>query len=122
MYKSRQIEIGNLTFGGGAPVRVQSMTNTPTLDTMKTVEQTLRLVEAGCEMVRITASDSKSAENLYNIKNELLKRNCNVPLVADIHFNPAAAEIAAKIVDKVRVNPGNFTDRNTGKVDYTEQE
>lgn len=121
-YKSRQIEIGGLTFGGGAPVRVQSMTNTNTLDTMATVDQTLRLVEAGCEMVRITASDTKSAENLYNIKNELLKRNCQVPLVADIHFNPNAAEIAAKLVDKVRINPGNYTDKKIGKFDFTDQE
>ena len=121
-YKSRQIQIGNLTMGGGAPIRVQSMTNTNTLDTLATVEQTLRLVEAGCELVRITASDTKSAENLYNIKNELLKRNCNVPLIADIHFNPKAAEIAASIVEKVRVNPGNFTDRKIGKFDFTDQE
>lgn len=122
MYRSNQIQIGSLTLGGGAPIRVQSMTNTNTLDTMATVDQTLRLVEAGCELVRITASDTKSAENLYNIKNELLKRNCNVPLVADIHFNPKAAEIAAAIVEKVRVNPGNFTDRKIGKFEFSDQE
>lgn len=122
MYLSRQIKIGNLTLGGGAPIRVQSMTNTNTMDTSATVEQTLRLVEAGCEMVRITAPDVKAAENLYNIKNELAKRGCNVPLVADIHFNPQAAETAAAIVEKVRVNPGNYTDRNTGKTEFTEQE
>lgn len=119
---SRQIKIGNLTMGGGAPVRVQSMTNTDTMDTMATVEQTLRMVDAGCELVRITAPDVKAAENLYNIKNELLKRGCEVPLVADIHFNPKAAEVAATIVEKVRVNPGNYTDRNTGKVHFSEQE
>ena len=92
---SRQIQIGNLTLGGGAPIRVQSMTNTDTMDTQATVEQTLRLVEAGCELVRITAPDVKAAENLYNIKNELARRGCTVPLVADIHFNPLAAETAA---------------------------
>ena len=119
---SRQIKIGNLTLGGGAPVRVQSMTNTDTMDTQATVEQTLRMVEAGCELVRITAPDVKAAENLGRIKEELLKRGCNVPLVADIHFNPKAAEVAATLVEKVRVNPGNYTDRNTGKLEFTEQE
>ncbi len=112
---SRQIKIGNLTMGGGAPVRVQSMTNTDTMNTKATVEQTIRMVEAGCELVRITAPDVKAAENLGRIKEELLRRGCDVPLVADIHFNPLAAETAAAIVEKVRVNPGNYTDRNTGK-------
>ena len=120
--KSRQIHIGNLTLGGGAPIRVQSMTNTDTMDTQATAEQTLRMVEAGCELVRITAPDVKAAQNLYNIKNELLKRGCEVPLIADIHFNPLAAETAATIVEKVRVNPGNYTDRNTGKIHFTDQE
>ena len=101
--------------GGGAPIRVQSMTNTDTMDTRATVEQTLRMVEAGCELVRITAPDVKAAENLGRIKEELLRRGCEVPLVADIHFNPKAAEVAATLVEKVRVNPGNYTDRNTGK-------
>ena len=112
---SRQIKIGNLTLGGGAPIRVQSMTNTDTMDTRATVEQTLRMVEAGCELVRITAPDVKAAENLGRIKEELLKHGCEVPLVADIHFNPKAAEVAATLVEKVRVNPGNYTDRNSGK-------
>ncbi|MCR4812180.1 MAG: (E)-4-hydroxy-3-methylbut-2-enyl-diphosphate synthase [Bacteroidales bacterium] len=119
---SRQIKIGNLTLGGGAPVRVQSMTNTDTMDTRATVEQTLRMVERGCELVRITAPDVKAAENLGRIKEELLRRGCDVPLVADIHFNPKAAEVAATLVEKVRVNPGNYTDRNTGKLEFTEQE
>lgn len=119
---SKQITIGNLKMGGGAPIVVQSMTNTDTMDTEATVRQTLQLVEAGCEMVRITAPDVKAAQNLYNIKNELAKRGCNVPLVADIHFNPLAAETAATIVEKVRVNPGNYTDRNTGKIHFTDQE
>ncbi|KWW31041.1 MAG: 4-hydroxy-3-methylbut-2-en-1-yl diphosphate synthase [bacterium P3] len=119
---SRQIKIGNLTLGGGAPIRVQSMTNTDTMDTRATVEQTLRMVAAGCELVRITAPDVKAAENLGRIKEELLKHGCAVPLVADIHFNPKAAEVAAALVEKVRVNPGNYTDRNTGKLEFTEQE
>ena len=122
MYQSRQILIGSLPLGGGAPIRVQSMTNTDTMDTEATVQQTLRLAEAGCELVRITAPDVRAAENLANIKNELLRRGCSVPLVADIHFNPLAAETAAAIVEKVRVNPGNYTDRNTGKTHFTEQE
>lgn len=119
---SRQIHIGKLTLGGGAPVRVQSMTNTDTMDTRATVEQALRMVEAGCELVRITAPDVKAAENLGRIKEELLRRGCEVPLVADIHFNPKAAEVAATLVEKVRVNPGNYTDRNTGKLEFTDQE
>ncbi len=122
MFKSRKITIGNLTLGGGAPIRVQSMTNTDTMDTQATVNQTLQLVEAGCELVRITAPDVKAAENLGRIKEELLKRGCEVPLVADIHFNPQAAETAAAIVEKVRVNPGNYTDRNTGKTHFSDQE
>ena len=119
---SRQIKIGNLTLGGGAPIRVQSMTNTDTMDTKATVEQALRMVEAGCELVRITAPDVKAAENLGRIKEELLRRGCEVPLVADIHFNPKSAEVAATLVEKVRVNPGNYTDRNTGKLEFSEQE
>ncbi len=122
MYKSRAIQIGNIQLGGGNPIVVQSMTNTDTMDTQATVEQTLRLVDAGCEMVRITAPDVKAAENLYNIKNELARRGCFVPLVADIHFSPLAAETAAAIVEKVRVNPGNYTDRNRGKVNFTDEE
>ena len=121
-YRSRQITVGGLTLGGGAPVRVQSMTNTDTMDTRATVEQALRMVAAGCELVRITAPDVKAAENLGRIKDELLRRGCTVPLVADIHFNPKAAEVAATIVEKVRVNPGNYTDRNTGRTHFTEQE
>ena len=119
---SRQIKIGNLTLGGGAPIRVQSMTNTDTMDTQATVEQTLRMVEAGCELVRITAPDARAAENLGRIKEELLRRGCEVPIVADIHFNPKAAEVAATLVEKVRVNPGNYTDRNTGKLEFTDEE
>lgn len=122
IYTSKEIQIGSLKLGGDNPVRIQSMTNTDTMDTRATVDQTMALVDAGCELVRITAPDVKAAENLYNIKNELLKRNYNVPLVADIHFNPKAAEVAATIVEKVRINPGNYVDRNTGKTSFTDQE
>ena len=122
MFRSNTINIGNVALGGSNPIRIQSMTNTDTMDTMATVEQTLRLVEAGCEIVRITAPGIQEANNLYNIKNELVKRGCTVPLVADIHFNPQAAEIAASIVEKVRINPGNYVDRNVGKISYTDAE
>lgn len=122
MYKSNTIKIGNLTLGGDSPIRIQSMTNTDTMDTMATVDQCLRLADVGCEIVRITAPGVQEAQNLYNIKNELVKRGCNVPLVADIHYNPKAAEIAAEIVEKVRINPGNYVDRNIGKTSYNDTE
>ena len=120
--KSKQIMIGGLALGGGAPIRVQSMTNTDTMDTPATVAQILRLAHAGCEIVRVTTPDVKAADNLYAIKNALARQGCNVPLVADIHFNPAAAERAAEVADKVRVNPGNYVDRNTGKTHWISQE
>ena len=119
---TKQVMVGNLGIGGENPVRIQSMTNTDTMDTVSTVEQTLRLVEKGCELVRITASNVQAAQNLYEIKNELAKRGCFVPLIADIHFNPKAAEVAAAIVEKVRINPGNYTDRNISKINYTDEE
>ena len=119
---SREVSVGNIGIGGCNPIRIQSMTNTDTMDTDATVQQCMRLVDSGCELVRITASNVQAAENLYNIKNELAKRNYNIPLIADIHFNPKAAEVAAAIVDKVRINPGNYTDRNTSKSEYSQQE
>ncbi len=109
---SREIHIGNLLLGGKNPVVVQSMTNTDTMNTAATVEQTLALVKAGCEMVRITARNTAEAENLQKIKKALAEKNCLVPLIADIHFQPQAAEVAARIVDKVRINPGNYVDKN----------
>lgn len=120
--KSREVLVGNVGIGGFNPVRIQSMTNTDTMDTTATVQQCMRLIDSGCELVRITASNVQAAENLYNIKNELAKRNYNIPLIADIHFNPKAAEVAAAIVNKVRINPGNYTDRNTSKSEYSQQE
>ena len=120
--KSREVLVGNVGIGGFNPVRIQSMTNTDTMDTAATVQQCMRLIDSGCELVRITASNVQAAENLYNIKDELAKRNYNIPLIADIHFNPKAAEVAAAIVNKVRINPGNYTDRNTSKSEYSQQE
>ncbi|MFV0500994.1 MAG: (E)-4-hydroxy-3-methylbut-2-enyl-diphosphate synthase [Bacteroidales bacterium] len=117
-----EVKVGNIGIGGDNPIRIQSMTNTDTMDTEKTVSQVIRMVDAGCELVRITAIDQKQAENLYSIKNELIKRNYNIPLIADIHFNPKAAEIAAKYVEKVRINPGNYTDKNRGKFEHTPAE
>lgn len=110
-FKTREVSVGSLKIGGENPIRIQSMTTTDTMDTMATVEQSIRMIEAGCELVRITAPSKKEAENLANIKAELAKRGYYTPLVADIHFTPNAAEIAAKIVEKVRVNPGNYADK-----------
>jgi (E)-4-hydroxy-3-methylbut-2-enyl-diphosphate synthase len=121
--KTREVKIGNLLLGNNHPVRVQTMTTTDTMDTMATVEQTIRCIEAGAELVRITAPSKKEAENLLNIKNELHRRGYNVPLIADIHFTPNAAEIAATIVEKVRVNPGNYVDKKKfEQIDYTDAE
>jgi (E)-4-hydroxy-3-methylbut-2-enyl-diphosphate synthase len=109
--KTREVKIGDLLLGNFHPIRVQTMTTTDTMDTLATVEQSIRCIEAGSELVRITAPSKKEAENLLNIKNELRKRGYTTPLVADIHFTPNAAEIAARIVEKVRVNPGNYIDK-----------
>lgn len=108
---TREVRVGDLVIGNGQPIRVQTMTTTDTMDTIATVEQTIRCIEAGAELVRITAPSRNEAENLLNIKRELAKRGYNTPLVADIHFTPNAAEIAARIVEKVRVNPGNYADK-----------
>ena len=121
-FKTRIVKIGNTALGGDNPIRIQSMTNTDTMNTDATVAQSIRMIEAGCEYVRITAPGVKEAENLANIKNELLKKGYQTPLIADIHFNPKTAEIAASIVEKVRINPGNYVDRNTGKFEFTDKE
>lgn len=115
LYRSRVVSIGGLLLGGDHPVRLQSMTNTSTLDTRSTVDQCMRMADAGAEMLRITARDVKEALHLEAIKNELRKKGYHQPLVADIHFQPKAAEIAASIVEKVRINPGNYIDRTLGK-------
>src|SRR6201996_7025095 len=109
--QTREVKIGDLLLGNNHPIRIQTMTTTDTMDTEATVAQTIRCIEAGAELVRITAPSKKEAENLLNIKNELHKKGYTTPLVADIHFTPNAAEIAARIVEKVRVNPGNYIDK-----------
>jgi (E)-4-hydroxy-3-methylbut-2-enyl-diphosphate synthase len=119
---SRVVQIGNVGLGGNNPIRIQSMTTTDTMDTMGTVEQSLRMVASGSEIVRITAPSKREAHNLAEIKKELRKRGCDVPLVADIHFTPNAAEIAARIVEKVRVNPGNYADKKKFEtLEYTDE-
>tara|TARA_B100000900_G_scaffold415215_1_gene444278 strand:- start:10477 stop:12420 length:1944 start_codon:yes stop_codon:yes gene_type:complete len=120
-FKTREVMIGKVGVGGDNPIRLQSMTTTDTMDTQATVEQSIRMIEAGCEIVRITAPNRKDAENLQNIKDELRKRGYETPLVADIHFTPNAAEIAARIVEKVRVNPGNYADKKRFEhIEYTD--
>ncbi len=120
---TREVKIGSLSLGNFHPVRVQTMTTTDTMNTLATVEQTIRCIEAGAELVRITAPSRNEAENLQNIKNELRKRGYDTPIIADIHFTPNAAEIAARIVEKVRVNPGNYVDKKKfEQIDYTDAE
>jgi (E)-4-hydroxy-3-methylbut-2-enyl-diphosphate synthase len=125
--KTREVKVGDLLLGHVHPIRVQTMTTTDTMDTLATVEQSIRCIEAGAELIRITAPSKNEAENLLNIKNALRKRGFNTPLVADIHFTPNAAEIAARIVEKVRINPGNYVDKKKFQVieysdaDYLEE-
>ena len=119
--KTSTVKIGDLNMGSDYPIRVQSMTTTDTMDTIGSVAQIERMVQAGCELVRLTAPSINEAKNLENIKAELRKRGIHVPLVADIHFTPNAAEVAAKIVEKVRVNPGNYADKNKFDIiEYTD--
>jgi len=118
---TRTVKVGNLEIGGNNPIRIQSMTTTDTMDTEGTILQSIRMIEAGCEIVRITAPSNKEAKNLKLIKEGLKKRGYKNPLVADIHFTPNAAEIAASIVEKVRINPGNYADRKRfEKHDYSD--
>jgi len=122
-FLTREVSIGNIPVGGNNPIRIQSMTTTDTMDTLATVEQTIRMVDAGCEYVRITAPSIKEALNLAEIKKELRFRGYDVPLIADIHFTPNAAEAAARIVEKVRVNPGNYADKKRfDQLEYTSSE
>ena len=115
------VRVGDVIIGGNNPIVVQSMTTVDTMDTQGSVEQCIRMIDSGCELIRITAPSLKEAENLRNIKEELRKRGYNTPLVADIHFTPNAAELAAKIVEKVRINPGNYADKKKFEViDYTD--
>lgn len=122
-YKTREVNIGGIAVGGDNPIRIQSMTTVDTMDTEGSVEQTIRMIESGCEYVRITAPSIKDAQNLENIKNELRNRGYKTPLIADIHFTPNAAELAAKIVEKVRVNPGNYADKKKFQtIEYTDEQ
>ena len=121
--QTRPVKVGNLIIGGGHPIRVQTMTTTDTMDTDATVAQVIRCIEAGAELVRVTAPSKKEAENLANIKAILHSKGYDTPLVADIHFTPNAAEIAARIIEKVRVNPGNYVDKKKfEQIDYTDAE
>jgi len=121
--QTRPVKVGNLIIGGGHPIRVQTMTTTDSMDTDATVAQVIRCIEAGAELVRVTAPSKKEAENLANIKAILDSKGYNTPLVADIHFTPNAAEMAARIVEKVRVNPGNYVDKKKfEQIDYTDAE
>lgn len=126
-YKRRNTtvtNIGDTPLGGNHPIRIQSMTNTNTNETQASVSQTIRIIEAGADYVRLTAQGVREAENLNNIKAELRSKGYHTPLIADIHFNPRAAESAAKYVEKVRINPGNFVDgaKSFDGKEYTDQE
>jgi (E)-4-hydroxy-3-methylbut-2-enyl-diphosphate synthase len=119
---TKEVKVGGVSLGASNPIRIQSMTNTPTTDTKATVEQCIRIIHAGADYVRITVPGIREAENLKNIKAELRKRGFNTPLIADVHFNPKVAEIAAQLVEKVRINPGNFSAKNVKKTEYNEKE
>ena len=110
-WKTRSVMVGDIGVGGNNPIRIQSMTTTNTMDTDNTVAQSIRMIENGCEIVRITAPSIKEAKNLKNIRDRLRAQGYKNPIVADIHFTPHAAEVAAMIVEKVRINPGNYADR-----------
>lgn len=118
---TREVFIGDIPLGAHHPIRVQSMTTVDTMDTLGSVEQSIRMIEAGCEYIRITAPSVKEAQNLKNIREELHRRGYHAPLIADIHFTPNAAEVAARLVEKVRVNPGNYADKKRFEViEYTD--
>ena len=121
-WDTREVKIGNVIVGGNQPIALQSMTNHRPLETQANVEQTIRIVKAGGDIVRLTAPTAKDAANLENIKKELIDRGFDTPLVADIHFNPGAAIEAANWVEKVRINPGNFAEVSKSKVEYTDIE
>ena len=115
------VQIGDLYLGSDFPIRIQSMTTVDTMDTLGSIEQSIRMIDAGCELVRITAPSVKEAQNLENIRKGLRERGYTTPLVADIHFTPNAAELAARIVEKVRINPGNYADKKRFEtIDYTD--
>ncbi len=123
-YKRRitiPVEVGNVFIGSDFPIRVQSMTTVDTMDTQGSIDQSIKMIDAGCEIVRITAPSVKEAQNLENIRKGLRLKGYQTPLVADIHFTPNAAELAARIVEKVRINPGNYADKKRFEViEYTD--
>ncbi|MDP1880573.1 MAG: flavodoxin-dependent (E)-4-hydroxy-3-methylbut-2-enyl-diphosphate synthase, partial [Parachlamydiaceae bacterium] len=110
-FPTRVVMVGNIAVGGNNPIRIQSMTTSSTRDIEATIEQSIRLADAGCEIVRVTVQGMKEAEACEHIKNGLVQRGYNIPLVADIHFYPPAAMSVVDFVDKVRINPGNFVDK-----------
>jgi len=119
--KTVEDNVGNINFGGGNPIRLQSMTTTDTMDTELSIEQAIRMIDAGCELVRYTAPSKKEAENLKAIRQGLDTRGYKAPIVADIHFTPNAAEVAALHIEKIRVNPGNYADKKKfEEIDYTD--
>ena len=121
--KTREVKVGNVGIGGDNPIRVQSMITCDTMDTEASIQQTIELADAGCEIVRITAPTVKDARNLENISQGLRERGCDVPIVADIHFKPEAAIEAAKWVEKVRINPGNYADSKKFVIrEYTDEQ
>ena len=122
--KSSEVKVGNLTIGGDAPIRVQSMATVSTMDTENAVAQAIRIIEAGGELVRFTTQGTREAENLRNIKAELVRRGYDTPIVADVHFNANVADVAARYADKVRINPGNYVNpvRKFDKIDYSDEE
>ncbi len=120
--KTVEVTVGNIKFGGNNPIRLQSMTTTDTMDTEKSVEQAIRMIDAGCELVRYTAPSKKEAKNLKHIRQQLNDKGYTTPLVADIHFTPNAAEIAALYIEKIRVNPGNYADKKRfEEINYTDE-
>src|SRR5690554_3052224 len=119
--KTQEVNVGKLGIGGENPIRIQSMTTKDTMDTEGSIEEAIRMIDVGCELVRITAPSKKEAYNLEEIKKGLKEKGYDTPLVADIHFTPNAAEIAAGIVEKVRVNPGNYADKKKfEEIEYTD--
>jgi (E)-4-hydroxy-3-methylbut-2-enyl-diphosphate synthase len=121
-FETRTVKVGDISIGGKNPIRIQSMTTTNTMDTEATIAESIRMIKAGCELVRITAPSRKEAENLKHIKEGLVKRGYHNPIIADIHYTPNAAEIAATIIEKVRINPGNYADKKKFEnIEYTDE-
>ena len=119
--ETRSVNIGVVNIGATFPVAVQSMTTVDTMDTLGSIEESIRMIKNGCEIVRLTAPSIREAENLSKIKEGLVSAGYNAPLVADIHFTPNAAEAAAKHVEKVRINPGNYADKKKfEEIEYTD--